>query len=805
MLRSYVTLAFRSLFKHKAISFINITGLALGMAACLLMAGYVRFEWSYDDFHVNRDKLYRVESRFFKNGIITDDWSTSSAGYGTAMQREFPEVERFARLYLWGSERVVSVDDIRHREQNVLVADASFLSLFSFPLVKGHAATALDKPNTVVLSETMARKYFQDRDPLGKVLRLGNNSAVYDCMVTGVFKDTPPNSHLQFNMLISWATLSSRWEGIDEFWYQHEAYTYVQLRPGASVPSIEQRFAVMAERYKTLDALKDVTWGIQLVPLADIHLNPAKANEREVKGSKMVLWVLTGIAALVLFIAWINYINLSATRALERAKEIGIRKTSGARKGMLVGQLMLEAAVVHGLGLAQAVGLVLLITPYMAELAGAGFRLGGGSPAFYLMLVGVFVFGVLFSGGYPAMLAASFDPITALKGKFARRGMGMRKGLVVFQFVASMVLITVSVVIYEQVQFMRQQNKGVDTAQIVVLKTPPVTDDYSNRIEGLRNGLLGLKEIKNVTFSTAVPGQQAGMFLANRRADEGKQENKLYEMVRADHDFIDTYHLQLLYGRNFLRDFKSDDHAVIINEESVRQLGYKDYEDAVGKAVFLETSEEKFRVIGVVKNFHQTSLKDKFTPIMFFISPDFSWMPQPYISMEVASGNWGETLAAMEHSWSAIFPESSFDYFFLDDFIDRQYKADVNFGKLVGIFCTVMIGIACLGLLGLAAYDTLLRKKEVGIRKVLGASIPGILVLLSRDMVKLLLIAYGITLPVAYMASAQWLEGYSFRMALSVWMFVLPLAVLLPIALITVTSQTLKVTLTNPVDSLRSE
>lgn len=808
MIRNYLITTFRSLLKHKFVSAINLCGLAIGMTAFLLMVQFVMFELSYDDFHEKSADIYRVESNFFLNGVMTDDWATSSAGYATAMQRAFPDVRKFARIYLQSNERIVSYADIKHREKNVFFADASLFDIFSFELLQGNPGTALAEPNTVVISESAARKYFGDADPIGKTLKLSNTRSIHECAVTGVFKDVPANSHISFDMLISWTTMSSRWKGVDEFWYQHSAYTYLLLEPGTDVARMEAQFRELAEKYKTEDAMKRHTWGISLVPLEKIHLNPAKSNEHEVKGSRTTVGILAVTAVLTLLIAWINYMNLATTRAMERAKEISIRKTAGANKAMLVSQFLLESMIVNLVSLAIAIAVTWLVHPYFQSLTNTQmifFLSYGWQPL--LVLMGIFAAGIFFSGLYPAMILASFHPINALKGKITRHGRGksVRKALVVFQFTVSIVLITVSIVVFEQVRFMRTQSLGIDTEQVVVIKIPGRTEHYHEKIEGLRNELLRVSAVSNVTISTSVAGKEVGMNLANRRADIDSDQTNLYEMLRTDPEFIETYGLELLHGRNFSRDIQSDVQAVIVNEEAVKLLGYKNNEEALHKEIYLETSDKKFEIIGVAKNYHHTSLRDKFVPIILFTSPDFGWIPYSYISLKVTSSNWTETLAAVKGQWDALFPESSFDYFFLDEFVDQQYRNDVAFGKLVNIFCGLIIVIACLGLLGLASYDTVLRRKEMGIRQVLGASLANLVFLFSRDVLVLLAVSYGIGLPVAYWIGSSWLTNYSFHTDIGVWMLALPVVILLPIAFFTVSSQTLKAAFTNPMDSLRQE
>jgi putative ABC transport system permease protein len=518
---------------------------------------------------------------------------------------------------------------------------------------------------------------------------------------------------------------------------------------------------------------------------------------------------MLAVAAIVtLVIAFVNYVNLATARALERAKETGIRKTAGANKRMLITQFLLESGLVNAVSFIGAAVVTWFLHPYFQSVTDTHME-------FFLhfqwselvALTGIFVAISLLSGYYPALVLASFDPITALKGKITRIGRGklIRKTLVVFQFSISVILIAVSIIVSQQVKFMQSKDTGISTEQVLVLKIPARTDGYNEKLEELRNQMAKLSAVASVTISSSVAGYEVAMNLANRRAEANADQTNLFEMLRTDPEFIETFMLELLHGRNFSRDNQADAQAIIVNEEAVKLLGYSNPEQALNKEVYLETSDKKFTIIGVAKNYHQTSLKDDYKPIMFFISPEFGWIPYSYVSLKVTSVDWRATIAAVHEQWNTIFPESSFDYFFLDDHIHQQYKNDIAFGKLINLFCVLIIVIACLGLLGLASYDTILRRREVGIRKALGASVPQLLLLLSKEVVMLLTIAFAIALPLAYGIGASWLTNYSFRLEIGMWMLVFPILILLPIALMTVTSQALRAALTNPIESLRHE
>jgi putative ABC transport system permease protein len=805
MIKNYLLTFIRSLQKRKFITYLNIIGLTIAITAFIGILQFVTHELTYDNFHQERANIYRVESKFSQNGIVTDDWATSSGGYGPAMQREYPDIRSFCRIYLEGSERIVAFADVKHREQNVYFADPSLLDIFSFPLKKGDRNTALSEPNTAIISESASKRYFGDADPIGKTLKISNTRSTYECSITAVFEDVPANSHISFDILMSWTTMSGRWKGVDEFWYQHSAYTYVLLEPETDLAKIEQAFPALGEKHKTLETMKSHVWGVSLVPLEQIHLNKAKGNEREVKGSRSAVVILSVAAILTLLIAFVNYVNLATARALERAKEVSIRKTAGANKRMILQQFLLESALVSTISFLGALLLSFVMQPFLYSIT--GMNAGSFEPSELAAVFGIVMAMSLISGIYPAIILASFNPISALKGKVTRYGRGkiIRKCLVVFQFAISIILISVSLTVSRQVKFMQSKDTGVDTEQVLVVKIPAHTDNYDQKLEALRNELQKLSMVTGVTISSSVAGYEVGMNLANRRSGTNENETNLFEMLRTDPEYISTFRLQLLYGRNFSRDVQSDAEAVIINEEAVRLLGFKNAETALNQEVYLETSDKKFQVIGIAKNYHQTSLRDSHKPIMIFISPDFSWIPYSYVSLKLSLADWDETISSVRQQWQTIFPESSFDYFLLDEHVHRQYKTDIAFGKLIDMFCVLLVVIACLGLLGLAYFDAVLRRQEVGVRKVLGASVFQVLMLLSKEVLIMLAIAAAVALPFGYWIGHAWLSNYSFHLDLELMLLILPLLILLPIAFITVCSQAWRAAVTNPVDSLRNE
>lgn len=806
MLKNYFKTAFRNLVKHKVNTAINIAGLALGLTAFILISAYVHFENSFDRMHNDADNIYRVESSFYKGNELTDDWATSTNGYAPAMQKQFPEINSFTRINWNNAERIVRYNDIKFREQHVCFADSNFFSFFSFPLVSGRSGDVLKDANTVVVSQSAAKKYFGNENPVGKFLDISTISDHYRCMVTGVFKDMPANSTLQSNFLISWST-SPQWTR--DFWYIHESYTFVKLTPGVNPAAVETKFPALAEQYKSGPALKELKWAIKLVPLKNIHLNPPKQYGIEVKGDRRTVGFLAIIAFVILIIACINYINLSTARAIERAKEIGVRKVSGASRQQLIVQLMLESFLVNAIALMVAILLVVIAGIYTQRLPAIGTSYGMlFDQTLYLRLASIFIINILLSGIYPAFILTAIKPVAVLKGKYAfsKQGNYLRKGLVGFQFAASILLITGAIAVYRQLSFMNAQQLGVNISQTLVMRSPVNTDNYQQKIQSLKNALLRLPSVSGVTGSGAVPGKEVGKFLANRRYGASTTEERTYEMLKVDFDFMKMYGLQLAAGREFDEKRVADSTGIILNESAVQQFGFASNEKAIGEKIWIEANRGKpNEIIGVIKDYHQQSLQQKYTPFILFMDPDYEWIPTDYYSVKINTADMKTAVAEVQKVWNGIFPESSFDFFFLDEFYNRQYLQERSFGNIFLLFTSLAIIIACMGLFGLTAYSVTRRMKEIGVRKVLGASVLRIISLLTMDVLKLVIGGSVIAFPVALFFIKKWLQGYAFRAALSWWQFVLPVIILLCIALLTIGWLTLKAAIANPVKALRTE
>ena len=801
MFRNYLRSAFRILRQNKSYSAINILGLTLGLSAFALISAYLHFETGFDRIHKDGVNIYRVESRFYKGSQMVNDWATSTNGYALAMKDNFPEIEDYTRVNFSNSERVVrnTQRDIKFRETHVCFADSNFFSFFSYPLVQGDPHAVLRNTNTVVVSQKAAKRYFGNANPVGQFLDISTYAQTLHCMVSGVFADFPANSTLQFDFLLSWAS-SPEWQKTT--WYLHESYTYLRVKPGADIRALEAKFPALAERYKNGPALKELKWAITLVPLADIHLNTAKQYEIETKGDRKAIRLLSGIAIFILVIACINYINLSTARAVQRAKEIGVRKVSGARRWQLTSQFLVESLLMGGIALLLTAGLIVLLLAFPMPYT---FLFSAG---LILRVAIIFFVGVLVSGLYPALVLAGVKPMTVLKGRysFSPAGRRVRKGLVIFQFALSLLLISGTIAVFRQIRFMMQQSLGVDITQTLIIKSPVNTPDYTRKTAALREAWLGLAGVTGVTRSGAVPGKEVGEFLANRRFGDAKQNERLYEMLKVDPDFIRLYEMQIIAGRGFRQGRLADSTGLVLNEAAVQQFGFSSPAAAIGQKVWLEVNPGRpDEVIGVVKNYHQQSLQQDYTPLILFMDPAYSWVPENYYSIKVNTADMTGLLAAIKASWTRSFPESSFDYFFLDDFYQHQYQRDLQFGRLFGWFSGLAIVIACMGLFGLTAYTVARRTKEIGVRKVLGASVTGITRLLTWEFIRLIFLAGGVALPLAGWLIHQWIQSFAFRATFVWWQFVLPILLLVAITLATTGWLTIRAARINPAKALKEE
>ena len=806
MFRNYLKIAWRNILRHKAYSGINIFGLAIGIASCLLILQYVSFELSYENFQVKKDRIYRVQQDRYDNGKLSTQWAAGAYAVGNSFKDAIPEIEDYVKL-VQNNHVITEIDNQPLKIEKVFFATTSFFNVFTFPLIAGNPATALKEPFTAAISETTARKIFGTTNVIGKSLELNKNS-IYT--ITGVYKDAPVNTQIKPDILLSYATFLSfqaKYNNTPETaWQWDGCLTYLLLREGADPAVVEKKFPPIVEKATGAELKKfnaAVTYLLQ--PLTDIHLYSHYMMEPGTNGDGKTVYLLMGIAFFIVIIAWVNYINLATARAITRAREVGVRKAIGSQKGQLVRQFLYESAMLNGVAVIISLLLVLLAIPGFNKLSGQEFSFDlFVKPSFWLSLAGLFIIGVFCSGLYPAFVLSNFKPVEVLKGKMSgtKQSGILRKSLVVFQFSASLFLLIGSLVVYRQIDFMRKQPLGIQIEQTLVVAGPTVGNDstFLQKVTTLKKQLSQESNVRNITVSTSIPGQAVGWNAGGIKlvgTDESTQ--KQYRVIGVDYDYTKTFGLKLIAGRSFSKEFGTDEKAVMFNRKGVQQLGFDKPEEAIGKRI--DFWGDQYTVVGVTENFHQQSLRESFEPLILRCIPDAS----DYMSIKVNTAQVSNTVSRVKTAWNKFFPGNTFDYFFLDDHFDEQYKADQRFGQVFTLFTSLAILVACLGLFGLASFITLQRTKEIGIRKVLGASVGNILALLYREFAILLVVAFFIAVPIAWIATSKWLETYAFRTSIHWIYFVLPFFVIVAIAWITVSIQSIKAAIANPVNSLRNE
>jgi putative ABC transport system permease protein len=807
MLKNYFKTAWRNIRRHKAYSALNILGLAIGIAGCMLILQYVSFELSYENFQQFKNRIYRVQQDRYDNGKISTQWAAGAFGVGNSFKAAIPEIEDYVKVIQ--NDRVTA--EVRNQPvkiEKVYFTNASFFSIFTYPLIAGDKTTALKEPFTAALSATTAIKLFGTTNIIGKPLELNRNS---NYRITAVYRDAPVNTQLKPDILLSYATFQ-KWTtdstggGPETAWEWDGCLTYLLLHHGSDPFVVERKMVPVVKKFTEGDMKKfNAAVVYHLQPLTDIHLYSHYMMEPGENGDGKTVYLLLGIAFFIVVIAWVNYINLATARAITRAREVGVRKAVGSKRSQLIAQFLSESAVLNAVALILALIILVLAIPGFNAVSGQHLSFSLFTrPVFWLGLIGLFFIGAFFSGLYPAFVLSGFDPVDVLKGKLTTSGQGnlLRKFLVVFQFVASLFLLIGTVVVYQQIQFMRRQSLGININQTLVLPRPLVGIDstFLQRITAFKQELQQIPSIQHITVSTSIAGEPVGWNAGGIKLvgqDESKQ--KQYRVIGVDYDYIKTYGLKIIAGRQFDRSFGSDKHSVIFNRMGIEHLGFNNPEEAIGKKI--DFWGDQYTIEGVAENFHQQSLREAYEPLILRLMPDVNGS----ISLNISASNVSQTIQSVKKEWDKLFPGNTFEYFFLDDHFNDQYKADQQFGKVFGVFTSLAILVACLGLFGLASFTTLQKTKEIGIRKVLGASVVNILNLLYREFAGLLAIAFFITVPLAWISSNSWLQNYSFRIRMHWLYFILPFLLIVLIALLTVSYQTIKAALANPVRSLRIE
>jgi putative ABC transport system permease protein len=801
MFRNYLKSALRNLRKHAGTSLINIAGLAVGMACSILIMLFVFDELGYDRFNRNYDRIWRVTRKWFNaDGVVNLHLGQVAPPIGPLLKNDFPEILEAARM-IQTEGLLINVGPVYFEEDRFFFAEASLFDVFTFQMTSGDPATALRDPFTVVITTDMARKYFGAENPVGRPITIQASGQSADLKVTGVVEPLPATSHFHPDFLGSFTTFEAIVGPRElENWASNNYATYLLLPPGYDVSRLAAQLDAFMDRH--MSPRISAQTKLELQPLGDIHLRSQLDSEIEANGDIRYVRIFSIIALFVLLVACVNFMNLATARSAGRAREVGLRKVVGARRGQLVRQFLGESVLTAVVSLVAALGLVLLALPTFNRFLGRSLALDlGGSGSFPLFLVTITVFVGLVSGLYPALLLSGFRPARVFKGTAAGRGKGLslRKALVVFQFAISIVLIVCVGVVSGQLRFLRTKSLGFDKEHVVVLPSSPA---MIRNIEGFKTRLLENPDILSVSAAKRVPSGRLLDSAQARLIGGGEVPSIDFRIANllVDYDYIPTYGITMAAGRNFSREMGADaTQAFIINEAAARRIGWSRPEEAVGQA--FEYGRRRGQIIGVVKDFHFESLHERISPIVMYISSS----DLQRISIRIAPGDIPRTMEFLRGVWAEMRPNRPFSYVFIDESFDRLYKSEDDLERIFRTFAWLSVGIGCLGLFGLAAYSAERRTKEIGIRKVLGASTAGLAFLLSKEFTRWVLLANVVAWPVAYYAMSRWLRNFAYRANIGWGHFILAGALALTVAFLTVGYQAVKTALSDPVRSLRYE
>ena len=801
MIKNYLKIAVRVLRNQRSFSLINIMGLGIGMASCLLILLYVKDELSYDRYHENAGRIYRFVT-YLPMRDMTFEWAGAPAPAARAFKEGLPEIEDAVRFRTEGQVKV-TYGTVSFREDEIAYCDPSLFNVFTFPLVEGDPATALSMPNTLIISESASRKIFGAANAVGQVLKLEDYP---DLKITGVFKDIPGNSHFHFDFIVAMSSLD---ESRDLTWMRPNFQTYVLLHKGADVRQVEPKLRALiksksapeikASTGKSIDELyaergiKDMSY---LQPLTAIHLHSGSVRGFEPNGDIKYVYILSSIALFILIIACVNFTNLSTARSAGRAKEVGLRKVMGSYRIDLVKQFLSESTILSFISLIVGITIVWIVLPAFNQLSGknlASKDLGSG-----IMLgafAGIALLTGLLAGCYPAFVISAFRPVTVLRGRFiaSLKAGPFRRGLVIFQFIASIVLVIATLVIFNQLRFIQNKKIGFNKEQVLVVNN---TFALENQIHAFKNEMLKDPNITKATVSAYLPIPSSRLFESVKAGDDTSDKPAPpITIFPVDHDYIDTLEMTITEGRNFAREYQTDRDAAVINQAAVQHFGW---DNPLGRT--LKFNRKTFNVIGVVEDYHFETLRNQIKPVVLYLGDSTG-----RISFRIKTENIAGTIEALEHKWKEFLPYEPFDYAFFDDKFFSLYQAELMMGKVFGVFSGLAIFVASLGLFGLAAFTAEKKSKEIGIRKVLGATVPQILNMLTREFMILVGISNLIAWPIGYYLMSRWLQGFAYRVSFGFGIFILSGFITVFISVLAISIQTLKAATSDPVKALRYE
>jgi putative ABC transport system permease protein len=780
---SYIKIALRKIRRQKTYSFINVAGLAVGMSACILILLWVQNELSYDRFHEKAGQLFRaVEHERMSNGR-TLSYPLFPTGFGPAFKSDYPQVLETVR-FRRSRGRIVRVGDNSFYEDDFAFADPELLKIFTFPLLEGNPETVLSAPYSIVLTEEIAKKYYGEKDPIGQIIRV---DGTHEFQVTGVLKTIPHNSQIRFDFVVPFIALEQYgWEMND--WGTWGIRTYVLLNKHTDYQKFNTQIEGFLKKYA-----EDTIMTVSLQPLTRVHLHSAEISASGTDGDLKYVYIFSLIAFFILLMACVNFMNLTTARSENRAREVGVRKAVGAKRRNLIFQFLGESILLALLAFIFAVGLTQLTLPAFNSLAGKEMTYQIFlQPALFLALLGIAALTGVIAGSYPALFLSSFQPIKTLRTRFSSgTGGGLfRKTLVVSQFVLTICLVIATVIVNRQMHYIRNMNLGIEKDHILCLDLKGSLED---RYQTLKNEISKNMSVIAVTAASDAPADNHRSISLNEWEGRDTDAHYLLDILSVDHDYLKVFGLNLVEGRFFrAEEIRGEEIPIVVNETAIKAMGMK---DPIGKRV------RGFRIIGVIKDYHFDSLHHAISPLGMIYAPD----DYDSLLVKIQPANLSETLATLRKSWLEVAPEYPFEFRFLDESIDALYKNDQKVGKIINIATVLALFIACLGLFGMASFSAEQRTKEIGIRKVFGASIPSIFFLLSKQFSKWVIAANVVAWPVAYFLMSKWLSGFAFRTSLNILFFVFAAAVALIIAMITVSYQTLKAALANPIHSLRHE
>ncbi|WP_461081313.1 ABC transporter permease [Spirosoma flavus] len=808
MLINYLKIAWRTLRKQKGFTFINIFGLATGLSCCMLIMLYVLDELSFDRYNEKADRIYRVQSDI-KFGGNDMHFAVSPDPIGPTLKKDYPQVEQFTRLHQQGTWSVKRTGESTNlREDNITFADSTLFDVFTLPLLSGDPKRALAEPNSVVISESAAKRHFGNQNPMGKTLVFNNNQTY---KVTGLMRDIPKNAHFQSNFFLSMLNDDYTWGQ----WLSNNHHTYILFKPGTDVQAFAKNLNTVIDKYVGPQALQFIGSSMDqfrkagnsiaywLIPLTDIHLYSKQQVELAPNGDIQYVYIFSAVALFILLIACINFMNLATARSANRAKEVGVRKVMGSERQQLIGQFMTESVLTTVLAMFLAVFIVGIALPAFNTIAAKDLMLSQlVSPYYIPILISLPIVVGLLAGSYPALFLSSFQPIKVLKGRInvSFRSVGLRSGLVVFQFAMSVILIVGTIIVYRQITYIQSKNLGFNRDQMLNIYG---VYTIGNQAETFRQEVLRLPGVVSGSISGYLPtpsNRSDNAFFSEGQSDMNKGVNM--QSWAVDHNYVKTMGMKVVKGRDFSKEFGSDSAGIILNEAAVKVFGFK---DPIGKRIWRFNDAQMkvrktFTVVGVVKNFHYESLRRDIGALSMVLEPNSG-----AATFRLSSSDLPALIKQIEAKWRQIAPGQAFSYQFMDDSFDEMYRAEQRIGSIALTFAVLAILIACLGLFGLAAFMAEQRTKEIGIRKVLGASVPNLIGLLSKDFLKLVLIAIVIASPIAWYMMNKWLADFAYKIDIEWWMFALAGIVAIGIALLTVSFQSIKAALMNPIKSLRSE